>query len=225
MTSLTNGIEILKQDKVSPFPIYPNLSTKKGDNPMAIKLLSIGRKSPEKMGACALFISITLILLFHTIFLAPVYASNRTQTVLIFRLSGESLSGEIVCADDDGIVLWTSAAPFDSSLLEQNSETIAFADIEKVAVRIKGNFWKGALIGGLSGGFIGVSVGLLSGDDEEGFLSYSAEQKAGMLGFSLAMGGAIIGKRTVTRAYVIDGKQGAYKFYLPEIKKLARYPD
>lgn len=66
-------------------------------------------------------------------------------------------------------------------------------DIIALQVRRKGKIVSSTLIGGLFGGVSGALIGLASGDDDPGLVSFSAEQKAGMLAVPLAVIGSGIG--------------------------------
>jgi len=74
-----------------------------------------------------------------------------------------------------------------------NLEEIHFRDINFIYTKKKNATGNGALIGAGAGLLLGVVIGLSSGDDSGGFISFSAEEKAMMTGSALAILGAGLG--------------------------------
>ena len=72
---------------------------------------------------------------------------------------------------------------------------IPIASLEKLDVSTgsKGNFANGAIMGLVSGGAVGAIIGLAAGDDESGFLQFSAQDKAAMAGGLLGGVGLLFG--------------------------------
>lgn len=69
------------------------------------------------------------------------------------------------------------------------------ADIERmeVSVRRERRVLRKVGIGALAGAGTGAVVGLLSGDDEGGFINFTAEEKALMLGSAMGVLGGVVG--------------------------------
>ena len=94
--------------------------------------------------------------------------------------------------------------------------------IDEVKLRQKGSVGKGLLQGALIGFAVGAIIGYGSGDDTSGFLRFSAESKALMIGTTFAIPSAIIGAFVGTRMNVkipIDGDQRSYNIQKEKLKK------
>lgn len=74
---------------------------------------------------------------------------------------------------------------------------VPFDSVSTLEVLVRpadGKKWlKGAGIGFLIGAGVGAAMGLASGDDESGFISFSAEEKAVIAGVGLGVIGALLG--------------------------------
>ena len=101
------------------------------------------------------------------------------------------------------------------------------ANINTIKIRRRGAVGKGAGIGLLAGAGLGIISGYASGDDPQGFLSSSKEDKAVFLGVSLGLLGsglgAVIG--TTREKIVINGGINAYKFNLELLKSRSLVKD
>lgn len=99
------------------------------------------------------------------------------------------------------------------------------SEIEKLEFRRKGRVGKSIGIGAGAGLVLGAIGGYSSGDDEPGFLSFSAEEKSivsGTLALPIGAGiGAIIG--VVKRKFPIEGDLENYKKYRMEMNKYIVY--
>lgn len=101
-----------------------------------------------------------------------------------------------------GSLHWRSPA-------DLSATSAPLADIATVVVKDHGKgagqgFGLGALVGGLAG----VAAGFASGDDPGGFVSFSAEAKAGMGGLAGALAGGLVG----TLAGGVSGATTIYDF-------------
>lgn len=85
-----------------------------------------------------------------------------------------------------------------------NDHPVEVATVEKNKIRYINYFKKGIGVGGGSGIAIGTLLGFASGDDPPGFLSFSAGEKAFILGTFLGFTGGVIGLTFNTIKYFID---------------------
>jgi hypothetical protein len=85
----------------------------------------------------------------------------------------------------------------DSLVIEADSARLAFAQTEIRDLRVSAgqdSKWaKGWGVGFLVGGATGAVIGLASGDDQGGFVAFSAGAKAAFLGIGLGVTGSLIG--------------------------------
>lgn len=95
------------------------------------------------------------------------------------------------------------------------------SEIEQLKFRRKGRVGKSIGIGAGAGLILGAIGGYSSGDDEPGFIAFSAEDKAvfsGTMALPIGAGvGAIIG--VVKKKFLIEGDVGNYKKYRTELNK------
>jgi hypothetical protein len=103
------------------------------------------------------------------------------------------LEGALYEIKDSSILVSNSILKDDYINGEFELSKIDFNNIDLVKIRRKNSMLFGALIGAATGFGAGGLIGLISGDDPPGFFSFSAGEKALLLGFSLAVGGAGIG--------------------------------
>ena len=80
-----------------------------------------------------------------------------------------------------------------SNFYNYKKQRIYNYDIKEIKFRNKGNIGKGFAIGALSGFAVGAIAGLAAGDDSEGWIRFTAGQKALVSGVALALPGALIG--------------------------------
>jgi len=71
--------------------------------------------------------------------------------------------------------------------------SVDIADIKAIRIVKKSKFWTGAGLGALIGGAAGAILGYSSGDDEDTFISFTAEAKAGLGAISFGLVGLLLG--------------------------------
>ena len=112
----------------------------------------------------------------------------------------------------------------DSSIVfgsQQKLEDIAISNMKQINFRKKNAIGKSMGYGALIGFGLGAVIGLASGDDKGGFISFTAEEKALAAGIFLTIPGAIIGA-LVGSAKVkipINGKMDQYERQRMKIQK------
>ncbi|MBC2838839.1 hypothetical protein [Robiginitalea sp. SC105] len=122
--------------------------------------------------------------------------------------------GILFLADSDSLVIMGQ---------DLNKINIDPRMIKTIQIRRKGSVGKGLWIGALSGAVLGAVGGAAGGDDEPGFFSMTAEEKA--LGgaiitsFPAAGLGALLGSARVT--YAIEGNLAGYLNVLPKLEGYA----
>jgi hypothetical protein len=100
--------------------------------------------------------------------------------------------------------------------------SINIEDINYLNFRKKGNEVNGLLLGALTGFVIGGFVGLVSGDDEPGWFSFTAEEKAVILGVLGTAPGLFIGG-IVGSAKVKIPIKGNYENYKSQKKDIEQF--
>lgn len=133
--------------------------------------------------------------------------------IRVYDLDGKKTDkGKIKAVSENSIELY----------LNGETKIVPLNKIGKIKTKRSGgnNVAKGAIIGGGSFAFIG----LLSGDDDEGFFSFSATDKAalGLIGGGLL--GAIVGGITTifkkSKRYIVDGNEIELKNFKEEMIRL-----
>lgn len=94
--------------------------------------------------------------------------------------------------------------------------------IKTIQIRRKGRVGRGVWIGALSGVVVGGIAGYASGDDEPGFFSSTAEEKALGNAILLSFPGAGIGA-LIGSARTIFAINGNYQTYLNSLSELEKY--
>ncbi|MEE4177764.1 MAG: hypothetical protein V2I46_09660 [Bacteroides sp.] len=122
------------------------------------------------------------------------------------------IRGTFYSAETDGLILMGD---------DLNEIRIDPKTVKTISFRRKGSVGKGVWIGALSGAAVGAIAGYASGDDEPGWFSSTAEEKAAGGAIFLSFPGAGIGalfgsKRTI---YPINGDYQTYSGLLAELKK------
>ncbi len=110
----------------------------------------------------------------------------------------------------------------------KNNQIIRFesADLDRLKFRRKGNIGRGLIYGGVGGALIGIVIGVASGDDNPNdFISFSAQDKAVILGAFFAIPGTIIGGIIGSKKIKIPirNKEQNYARQRALIKKYKRY--
>ncbi|HUU04607.1 MAG TPA: hypothetical protein VMZ49_01900 [Patescibacteria group bacterium] len=115
----------------------------------------------------------------------PAAKKKSGHTLTLTLKTGGVAKGELLAVKDDRLVI------FDANSL--SGKEVRIGDVAQIRVQKKAKFFKLLGLGILIGGASGALVGLLSGDDPDGWFSYTAGEKAG-LGAVLGGGlGAIAG--------------------------------
>ena len=128
--------------------------------------------------------------------------------------SFDRMIGEIYQTRDSGI-----------SLLRNdfyNYQEISVYDINEIKIRRKGSIGRGILIGALYGAITGAIIGLVSGDDTEGFIRFTAADKALAFGTFLSLPGGLIGGIAGTANITIP-INGSKKKYQDNRKYIIKY--
>lgn len=121
------------------------------------------------------------------------------------------IKGTFYSADKDGLILMGE---------DLNEIRIDPKTVQTISFRRKGSVGKGVWIGALSGAVVGGIAGYASGDDEPGWFSSTAEEKAAGTAIFLSFPGAGLGalfgsKRTI---YDIHGDYQTYSALLDAFK-------
>jgi hypothetical protein len=109
--------------------------------------------------------------------------------------------------------------------------SVDIADIKTITIVKKSKVGKGAGFGFLGGASLGVVIGLASGDDPPGFMSYTAGDKAAFLGIAFGLIGMILGAAEGASAGAdqkiqIEGKSDSeIKEILEDLREKARVPN
>ena len=149
---------------------------------------------------------IALFLVFSLMMLsANLYAKERRGAELIIQRIGDQvrqvkktrlegtpretsvmtgIRGELITVKPNSLLLLDA---------EGKGVSIDIADIKVIRIVKKSKAGKGALYGLLIGGAAGALLGFASGDDESGFFTFTAEEKALMGGASWGIAGLILG--------------------------------
>jgi len=112
---------------------------------------------------------------------------RRGAEILITKKDGTQVSGELVAVKKDSLLLVANEPAAGMDL------TVGLKDIKEVKIVKKSKAGKGLLYGLLLGGGGGAAAGLLSGDDPDGFVSFSASDKAALFGIFFGGLGLVIG--------------------------------
>jgi hypothetical protein len=128
--------------------------------------------------------------------------------------NGDKVKGALSDANEHGLMIvdW------------ETLDTVASIEAERIKVlkfRPKGAMGRGALIGAVSGATAGVIIGFADGDDEPGWFTMTAEEKAMAAGVGLALTGTFIGIiiGSLPKRMVIKGNRDTYIALLPEIER------
>jgi hypothetical protein len=123
--------------------------------------------------------------------IAVTNTSAQGADVVLFLNDGREISGELLVVMDSSLVI--SFVSVDRKEVFEKDTVVRNQEILHVIVKGKSNILKGMGEGIIIGGGIGVLLGFLSGDDEEGFIRFTAAEKALALGVVLGGAGLIIG--------------------------------
>jgi hypothetical protein len=132
-------------------------------------------------------IRVAAVALLALSFAIPSAAKEKRKgaEVLILKKDGQRIKAELLAVKEGRLILM-DASNF-------SDVTCAVEDIQSLCLVKRTKILKGLGLGSLSGGIAGSGLGLLSGNDKPGFMSFTAGQKAVLLGLGLAAMGGIIG--------------------------------
>lgn len=127
--------------------------------------------------------------------LADIEALNNNKPLTITTKDGWVYSGVITKVDDSGVMLLSrkSLIKSDSEYNQSTKRYFEKSDLSTVLIEGKSKIGSGILTGALGGLVIGAIIGLASGDDTQGWIRFSAGQKAVMAGAALGVSGTVVG--------------------------------
>lgn len=140
----------------------------------------------------------------------------KKMKVIIVDTSGIRSTGYLSGFSDSTIKLSAAVTKPGTSTFNYN-----YANIGDITIKRKGSVPKGILIGALTGALIGVAAGFIEGDDKEGWIMFSAADKAliyGVFGGGIGAGAGAIGGAIVRKKFIIGGNK--QKFNLMKISVL-----
>jgi hypothetical protein len=146
---------------------------------------------------------ILIVLVFICCWGLPAKDKKKGANIIIQKKDGKTITGELLTVKSDAIILMDS--------LNQTGITQSVKEIKKITVVKKGRFFKGLGLGLVIGGGSGALLGLASGDDEPGWFSLTAEQKAAVGGLGLGIisaltGGIIEAIKGIDETVVLEGR-------------------
>jgi hypothetical protein len=169
------------------------------------------------------FVPVFLLLgLFFLVSDSSAKEKSNGALILVQNIDGQRIEGELLAVKDTNLVL------LDSGNLCGITEDIH--GIRTIQILKKSKFFKGLGYGLLIGGGSGALIGLLSGSDQEGFLRFSAGEKALMGGIGFAILGAPIGGiwgaiEGIDETISLEGRSPEeIKRILNKLSLLARFP-
>ena len=134
--------------------------------------------------ANALFMTAFLIISFPSALAAK---EKPGADIIVLKADGGRLDGELIAVKKDLLLLLAGGAS------AEITHSIAWDAIAEVIVVRKSRFGQGLALGALIGGASGFFIGLSGSSDLPGFMSWSALDKAGFGAISLGLAGLIIG--------------------------------
>lgn len=121
-----------------------------------------------------------------------VFCQGAEVTLLL--ANGHQLAGELLAVRESTLVLIV-AGRTEMMKRQRGTDTVVVPgpDIQQVVIAGKSKILQSMGMGVVVGAGIGAFIGLASGDDPPGFLSFSAGEKAAMLGTLFGGAGLIVG--------------------------------
>jgi hypothetical protein len=169
------------------------------------------------------------ILVASLIFTLPMQAAEKTGArVLLHSVNAKQIEGELLVIRPDKIVICTPYGLKQPALIDNPGAILIVPvhEIQYIIVRGRKNTLKGLAGGFLTGFGLGALFGFASGDDSEGFIRFTAGEKAMMLGIFLGIiggiGGAVVGYFSSTRDRRVEPVEG---IGFQHIHTYARYGD
>lgn len=127
--------------------------------------------------------------------LADLEALDNNKPLIITTKDGQVYSGVIANVDDSGLMLLSrkSLMESDSGYNQVTKRYFEKSNLSTVFIEGKSEIGSGISTGALGGFVIGAIIGLASGDDTQGWIRFSAGQKALMAGIGLGVTGTLVG--------------------------------
>ena len=140
----------------------------------------------------------------------------KTYKVMVKKMDGTRVRGYFIKADNNGVTVDVSKRFEEDGLV-----VIAAEDIVKIKLRRKASITRGALTGLAIGTAVGGLAGYAAGDDSGGFVSFSKEEKAVILGTAFGFFGTVIGTviGTSRKKFYIYGSNDNYRKELPILQQ------
>ena len=154
--------------------------------------------------------------------------SAQVSEVVITLQGNVRNTYEILFADSSKLVVWNSIEPYAPDKVSQYAVRLRPSEMDEIAVPREGHFLSGATTGFLTGAGAGVLIGLLSGNDNSGFLRFTAGEKAAVLGLSLGIIGTVAGglvgvSQGMDEDIILNGSRERYLRALPKLKEKAMF--
>ncbi len=156
-----------------------------------------------------------------------VQAQKTTKKVKLHKVwisltDSSNVKGVLYSADENAIKIAKNY-----SMDVSNLTSINYQNIDILKIRRKGKVGKGAWIGALSGVGAGIIIGLIDGDDEPGWFSFTKEEKALASGIYLGVVGTGIGALIATKKekIAINGDNQNYEKILKTIQSYSFTPN
>lgn len=147
---------------------------------------------------------------------------HKTLKLTLSRINSDSETGYLTAIKDSSLEFTARAVPFGiQSSKVKSLQQVGVPDISYVKISRKGSVGKGLLIGTLTGAFIGIAAGYISGDDRiysiqedpyglRNLFQQTAKEKATALGVLGGLGGGITGAiigAFAHKKFIIAGKK------------------
>jgi hypothetical protein len=154
---------------------------------------------------------------------------KKLDYVVVITRGGVHYNGYILYVTDSLLVIWQSNEPYNRDQLERFAQVVPYFNMEQVVIKKEGKFLSGLGTGFLGGGLLGAVIGLASGNDESGFLRFTAGQKALLLGLTFGVGGGLIGgaigaTQGIGDDFNVAGNKEIYILIVPRFKKNSIFP-
>ena len=134
-----------------------------------------------------IFAILLMSTLAYTAAAVPAFAADKKSgaRISINLTNGQVVEGELFAVKGQSFIVADPVA--------MSSTEVAAGEIVRIRIIRKSKFFSGLGIGVLTGAASGVLLGILSGDDTEGWFRWTAEQKAGVGALALGLIGAPVG--------------------------------
>ncbi len=153
-------------------------------------------------------------------------SSAQTPKAVVTYMDGAQDTCRILFANDSVFAMWRSDGPYTAETAGEYGVKMDPSDVDRVVIRKESHFWSSVGTGFLIGAGGGAVIGLFSGNDESGFIRFTAGEKALLLGGSFGVAGAIIGGVIAAvpgsdDELVLNGEKERYIRALPVLQKNA----